>query len=80
VPAHVPPTIALLRLDTDWYESSLHELDHMYDRLVPGGILLLDDYGYWEGQRRATDEWLARTKEPLMLFRMGQGRAAVKPR
>lgn len=80
VPEHVPEVIALLRLDTDWYESSLHELDHMYDRLVPGGVLLLDDYGYWEGQRRATDEWLARTNEPLMLFRMGQGRAGVKPR
>lgn len=80
VPAQVPETISILRLDTDWYESSLHELDHMYDRLVPGGVLLLDDYGYWEGQRRATDEWLARTKEPLLLLRMGQGRAAVKVR
>jgi hypothetical protein len=80
VPEHVPEHIALLRLDTDWYESSRHELDHMYDRLVPGGVLLLDDYGYWEGQRRATDEWLARTKEPLMLFGMGAGRAALKPR
>ncbi|MGH8862770.1 MAG: TylF/MycF/NovP-related O-methyltransferase [Jatrophihabitantaceae bacterium] len=79
VPEHVPDRISILRLDTDWYESSLHELDHMYDRLVPGGVLLLDDYGYWEGQRRATDEWLERTREPLLMFRMSTGRAAVKP-
>ena len=44
--------IALLRLDTDWYESTRHELVHLFPRLVNGGILILDDYGYWAGHRR----------------------------
>jgi O-methyltransferase len=79
VPDNVPERIALLRLDTDWYESSLHELEHMYDRLVPGGVLILDDYGYWQGQKVATDEWLERHNPQLLLNRMSQGRIAVKP-
>ena len=79
VPQTLPDEIAILRLDTDWYESTAHELTHMYDRLVSGGVLLLDDYGYWQGARRATDEFLERTGERLLLARMGSGRFAVKP-
>jgi O-methyltransferase len=79
VPEHAPEEISLLRLDTDWYESTRHELEHMYPRLVSGGILILDDYGWWQGARRATDEFLARTKEPLFLARIASGRIAVKP-
>ena len=41
--------LALLRLDTDWYESTRHELEHLYPRLVDGGVLIIDDYGHWEG-------------------------------
>jgi hypothetical protein len=78
VPAQLPEEIAILRLDTDWYESTAHELTHMYDRLVPGGVLMIDDYGWWQGSRRATDEFLERTGEPLLLLRMGSGRVAVK--
>lgn len=59
VPATVPERIALLRLDTDWYESTRHELLHLYPRLQPGGILLVDDYGHWQGARQAVDEFLA---------------------
>jgi hypothetical protein len=44
IPDEAPDPIALLRLDTDWYESTLHELNHLYDRLSPGGILIIDDY------------------------------------
>ena len=51
--------IALLRLDTDWYESTRHELEHLYPRLAPGGVLIIDDYGAWQG--RALKE-LAREK------------------
>lgn len=82
IPAQAPERIALLRLDTDWYESTRHELDHLYDRLVPGGVLILDDYDWWQGARQAVDEWLARTGEPLLLTRVGPGggRVAVKPR
>jgi O-methyltransferase len=79
LPSEAPDRIALLRLDTDWYESTRHELVHLYDRLVPGGILMIDDYGYWDGSRRATDEWLEETGHPLLLIPMGSGRIAVKP-
>ena len=79
VPAVLPERIALLRLDTDWYASTVHELAHMYDRLVPGGVLMIDDYGHWQGSRQATDEFLDRTGERLLLVRTGSGRIAVKP-
>lgn len=79
VPDLAPPTIALLRLDTDWYASTLHELRHLYDRLSPGGVLILDDYGDWDGARKATEEWLAETGARLFLAPMATGRIAVKP-
>ncbi|MFB8270161.1 TylF/MycF/NovP-related O-methyltransferase [Streptomyces sp. NPDC055955] len=79
VPEQAPEQISILRLDTDWYASTKHELDHLYDRLVPGGILLIDDYGYWQGSRQAVDEFLERTGERLLLLRMDEGRIAVKP-
>lgn len=79
IPGQAPGSIALLRLDTDWYASTRHELEHLYDRLSPGGVLLIDDYGDWDGARQATDEWLERTGEPLFLVPMGSGRLAVKP-
>src|SRR5205814_597332 len=53
LPAAAPGQIAVLRLDTDWYESTRHELEHLYPDLTPGGVLLVDDYGHWEGARRA---------------------------
>jgi len=59
IPGVIPDQIALLRLDTDWYESTKHELIHLYPRLVQGGILILDDYGSWQGARRAVDEYFA---------------------
>jgi O-methyltransferase len=79
IPENIPDRISILRLDTDWYESTKHELEHLWPRLVPGGVLLIDDYGWWDGARRAVDEWLAETKLPLLLLRMDVGRVAVKP-
>jgi hypothetical protein len=79
VPEHLPETISLLRLDTDWYESTKHELEHMYPRLVSGGVLIIDDYGYWQGSRQATEEFLEVSGERLMLVRAGTGRIAIKP-
>lgn len=55
----IPETIAILRLDTDWYESSKYELEQLYDRVVSGGVVIFDDYYHWDGQRRATDEFFA---------------------
>jgi O-methyltransferase len=80
LPADAPDEIALLRLDTDWYSSTKHELVHLYPRLVRGGVLILDDYGYWQGARRAVDEYLAEQGEHLLLNRIdGTARIALKP-
>jgi O-methyltransferase len=79
IPEHAPDTIALLRLDTDWYESTRHELAHLYDRVPSGGVVLFDDYGYWQGAREAVDEFLERRGERVLLAPMGSGRLAVKP-
>ena len=80
IPGTVPERIALLRLDTDWYDSTWHELVHLYPRLQPHGLLTVDDYGYWEGAREATDAFLAQLGEPLFLSRIDStGRVAVKP-
>lgn len=71
--------IALLRLDTDWYESTRCELEHLYPKLVPGGVLIIDDYGHWEGCRRAVDEYFAENKIPMLLNRIDYtGRIGIK--
>ncbi len=54
-----PFLIALARLDTDWYASTKAELEILWPRLSPGGILIIDDYGHWLGARQATDEFFA---------------------
>ena len=62
-----PEKIALLRLDTDWYASTAAELEILYPKLVPGGVCIIDDYGHWEGARRAVDEYLrANELHPFM--------------
>jgi hypothetical protein len=73
--------IALLRLDTDWYESTRHELLHLYPLLSPHGPMIVDDYGAWLGARKAVDEFLAaRPEEPLFLNALDEtGRIAIKP-
>lgn len=53
----LPDQIALLRLDTDWYRSTLLELETLFPRLVPGGVLIIDDYGHWQGCQQAVDEY-----------------------
>jgi O-methyltransferase len=80
IPGRAPDRIALLRLDTDWYESSKHELEHLYARLSPGGVLILDDYAWWKGARRATDEYFAAHPPAPLLVRVDDSgmRIAVK--
>ena len=68
IPIGDMPVVALLRLDTDWYESTRHELTHLYPRLSKSGILIIDDYGHWKGCRKAVDEYFA--GQPLFLFRV----------
>jgi len=62
--------LALLRLDTDWYGSTAAGLEHLYPRLISGGVLIIDDYGHYKGQRLAVDEYLAARKEPILLNRI----------
>jgi O-methyltransferase len=77
LPGSAPDAIALLRLDTDWYESTRHELEHLWPRLSRGGVLIIDDYGHYGGARKAVDEYFAGT--PLLLSRIDYtGRMAVK--
>ena len=80
VPSRAPEAVALLRLDTDWYASTRHEMEHLYPRLArPGGVLILDDYGHYAGARRAVDEALAASGEPLLLHRIDYtGRIGVR--
>jgi O-methyltransferase len=79
IPQNIPQKIALLRLDTDWYESTAHELKHLYPLLVPGGVIIIDDYGHWEGARKAVDEYIETEKLPLLLNRIDYtGRIGIK--
>jgi O-methyltransferase len=77
IPADAPQDIAILRLDTDWYESTRHELVELYPRLASRGVLIIDDYGHFAGSRRAVDEYFA--QDPILLNRTDYGgRIAVK--
>jgi hypothetical protein len=79
IPIHAPEEIAILRLDTDWYESTRHEMAHLFPRLVRGGVLIVDDYGHWTGCRQAVDEYLESNGIRLLLNRVDYtGRIAVK--
>lgn len=60
LPAQSPEKISLLRLDTDWYESTLHELETLFPKLAIGGVLIIDDYADWTGTRKAVDEYFAK--------------------
>jgi len=60
IPHILPSRIALLRLDTDWYESTLHELQHLFPLLDPKGVLIIDDYGHWQGCKKAVDEYFSK--------------------
>lgn len=70
LPEWAPESIAILRLDTDWYESTRHELVHLYPRIVDGGVLLIDDYGAWQGARKAVDEYIADHSLSILLNRI----------
>ena len=79
IPATVPDRISLLRLDTDWYSSTKHEIEHLYPRLSAHGVLLLDDYGHYQGARRAIDEYFDRVGKRPFLTRIDYScRAAIK--
>jgi hypothetical protein len=81
IPGQAPPQIALCRLDTDWYVSTAHELRHLFPRIPEGGILLVDDYGHFQGARQAVDEYLEERGISVLLNRIDySGRLAVVTR
>ena len=79
IPKTMPKKIALLRLDTDWYKSTKHELVHLFPKLSKNGILILDDYGDWEGAKKAVDEYIKENNLCLFLGRIdASARIALK--
>jgi len=79
IPKVAPGSISLLRLDTDWFESTYHELVHLFPRVSPHGVLIVDDYGHWLGAREAVDKYWAECGIKLLLHRIDfSGRLAVK--
>jgi O-methyltransferase len=80
IPATIPASIALLRLDTDWYSSTKHEMEHLYPKLSPQGVLILDDHGHYRGARRGVDEYLSKLDKKPLLQRIDYScRLAIKP-
>lgn len=78
IPGTVPPgPISILRLDTDWHASTLHEMIHLFPLLAPGGVLIVDDYGMWRGARDAVDEYFAREGIAMLLNRLDAMGAVV---
>jgi hypothetical protein len=76
---HCPEQIAILRLDTDTYDTTRAELENMYPKLIRGGVLIVDDYGYSKGCRKAVDEYFAQAAERPFLQRPNKGsRTAIK--
>jgi len=73
-----PEKIALLRLDTDWYESTRKELEVLYPKLnEKGGVLIVDDFGHWQGAKKAVQEYFQASK-PLLHRIDNTGRILVK--
>lgn len=80
LPLSAPEVIAYLRLDTDWYASTLHELQHLFPLVSRLGVVTIDDYGHWEGARKATDEYLVAHGISALLHRIDySGRQFIKP-
>lgn len=80
IPGTMPQQIALLRLDTDWYESTYHELKHLYPRVSARGVLIVDDYGHWAGAKKAVDLYFKETGQPIFLSRVDYTcRLGIKP-
>lgn len=70
IPKNSPETISILRLDTDWYDSTRHELIHLFPRLVRGGVVIIDDYGFWRGAKKAVDEYFEENNILILLNRI----------
>ncbi len=79
IPGTIPEKISLLHLDTDWYESTYHELVHLFPLLSKNGVLIIDDYGYWQGCREAVDQYFEENNIKMLFNRIDyNGRMFVK--
>jgi O-methyltransferase len=74
----MPEVISVLRLDTDWYESTKAELETLYPKLTIGGVLIIDDYGHWGGSRKAVDEYFANRRRPFLQYIDQSARIGIK--
>lgn len=74
-----PESIAILRLDTDWFESTRCEMEHLMPLLAPRGVLIIDDYYRWKGNKDAVDEYITRHNIPILLTRVGNSAVGVLP-
>ncbi|MBI1344182.1 MAG: macrocin O-methyltransferase [Terrimonas sp.] len=74
---NLPAEISLLRLDTDWYESTKIELEMLYPLLKKGGVLIIDDFGHWEGAKKAVLEYF-KEKMPILHRIDNTGRITIK--
>lgn len=63
---NIPKKISILRLDTDFYESTKIELEVLFPRLETGGVLIIDDYGNYKGARKAVDEYFK--NKPFLIY------------
>ncbi|HVI07959.1 MAG TPA: TylF/MycF/NovP-related O-methyltransferase [Candidatus Binatia bacterium] len=80
LPAAPIARIAVLHIDGDWYDSVKACLDTLYDKVVPGGVIQLDDFGYWQGARKAVEEFFLERSIQAPLKRLDySGRSFIKP-
>lgn len=76
LPGFTCPPLAVLRLDGDWYESTMTCLDNLWDRVMPGGLILIDDYYAWEGCAKAVHDFLSKRKARERIYQGPIGRVA----
>lgn len=81
IPGTVPDQISILHLDSDLYQSTYHELTHLFPRLSKGGVLIIDDYENWKGSREATDQYFTERGVSMCLKEVGDtgARMGIKP-
>jgi hypothetical protein len=79
IPKNIPDEISILRLDTDWYESTYHELVHLFPKLSKNGVIIIDDYGHWRGSKEAVDKYIEENEVKILLNRIDYtGRIGIK--
>ncbi|GAC1404449.1 MAG: hypothetical protein NVSMB56_19020 [Pyrinomonadaceae bacterium] len=71
----LPDAVAILHIDADWYDSVMLTLNTFYDLVPDGGVIILDDFGHWEGCREAFYDFVAERKIKPLLERFGHTQA-----